>query len=189
MPSLSDMTSGAVQRRSATVESLDVEARELLVKCCPYGEAHDIGGGIVEEFAAGAFARAVKGPHRLGVWSEHGGPLVGRGLEAEDRADGFWLRARLGRTQAAQDLATMLEDKLLTDASVEFVVQPAYMDVRRDGETLHVRHRRAHLRGVAITFEGAYGGSAYVAELREAEAERALLEARAWLTEYRARAL
>lgn len=186
MSKINDIQDGAIQYRAAVVEDLDREKSELLLKCVPYEHEVDLGGNLFESFARGAFAKAAKVPSRLGVWSEHGGPFVGRGIEAEDRQDGFWLRARLGRTQAAQDMAMLIEDKLLTDASVEFVPQAGFMDVHRDGDRIHVKHRRAHLRGVAVTFAGAYGAEAFVASVRaedkrEAEVERARL----WFMEWR----
>ena len=180
-----DLQAGAVQHRAAKIDGLDQSKSELSIKVVPYEVEGDV-GPFTEVFSRGAFARATKDPSRLGVWHEHLGPLVGRGVEADDRADGFWMRAKLASTQAARDMAQMIDDKVLTDASVEFHPMRDFMDVqRRDSGKLHVRHRRAHLRGVAVTFEGAYGAGAYVASLRDAAREREIEEARVWFAAWR----
>jgi phage head maturation protease len=187
MPSLHDIQTGLVQVRAAVIEDLDAAKGEVYARVAPYGVEADIGGGIIEEFRPGTFARAVKAPDRLSVWSSHGGPLVGRGIEVEDKLDGIWVRAKLGRTQAARDMVLDFEDGILRDPSIEFRPLPEFLSVERRGDAMKVTHRKAHLLGFAMVGEGAYSGSAFVASMRDAEADRAREEARLWLAEFRNR--
>lgn len=188
MTTLDDLKGGAVQYRAASVEDLDTANRTLLIRAAPYEVEADIGGGITEVFTRGTFARAAKAPHRLGLWADHGGPLAGRAIEAEDRPDGFYMRAKVSDTTAGRDLLTQVEDGTLKDASIEFTALRDFCNVRdMGGGRLHVRHKRAVCRGAAIVFEGAYGDQASVVEVREAERERAVEAARLWLRAYTAK--
>lgn len=186
---LDDMMAGATQYRAAVIEDIDVDKSEILVRAAPYGAPTDIGAGVVEEFRPGTFSRAAKTPHRLGVWSGHGGPLIGRGLEVDDREDGIWIRSKIARTQAAKDALLNIEDGISDQVSVEFVPKSEYMDVTAHKGGLNVVHRRAHLLGWAVVPEGAYGpGGAFIAAIRaDDEAERKREAARLWLEAYRRR--
>jgi len=188
MPSIDEIKSCAVQHRAATIEDIDTGKSEMLVRAAPYGVPTDIGGGITEEFRPGTFARSAKAPHRLCVWNGHGGPLIGRGLEQEERADSVWVRARLSRTQAARDALLDIEDKISDQVSVEFVPMSDHYDVTAHAGGLNVVHRRATLLGFAIVPEGAYGKHSYIVSIREDdERERQLDEARLWLEHYKRR--
>ncbi len=183
---ISQLKSGAAQHRAATVEDIDVEKSEMLVKAAPYGVPTNIGAGIIEEFRPGTFARAAKAPNRLGVWSGHGGPLIGRGLEVDDRPDGVWVRARLGRTQATKDALLNYEDGISSDVSIEFLPMAAHYDITATSSGLNVVHRRATLLGYALVPDGAYGANSFVASIREDdEKEREREKARLWLEEFR----
>jgi len=184
---IAELEAGAVQYRSATIEDVDTSGHELLVKAVPYDRPTDIGGGIVEEFKRGAFAKAAGAPHRLTVFHDHGGPLVGRGIEMEDRADGPYIRARIGKTPAALEMLSLIEDEILTDPSIEFRALKDHMAVERIGEKYRVTHRRSHLIGFAMTPEGAYGEQALVLSARDARRERQVEAAVAWLEEYKQR--
>jgi HK97 family phage prohead protease len=173
-----------IQKRKAIVEDVDTDKSEILVKAAPYGIMSDIGGGIDEQFEPGTFARAAKAPERLYLTHDHDGPLVGRGLEVDDRADGVWMRARLAPTTAAKDMVALIEAGMLHDCSVEFRTMREHMTVTRMGERLRIVHRRAQLLGVAVVNEAAHQ-EAYVASVREAELERKAEEARLWLEAYR----
>lgn len=191
MTTLRDLEGGAVQWRSAVVEDIDTEKRELLVRAAPYlDEYTDIGGGIWERFLPKTFAKASAAPSRLTVLDNHGGPVVGRGIEVEDKPDGVWVRARLGRTRAADDVIANIEDHISEDVSVEFRPLPGWMDMEPYRDGMRVTHRRAHLNGFAIVPEGAYGRDAFVAELvRDDERDRRIEQERLWLQEYRRRNL
>lgn len=178
------MLDGSVQHRAAKVE--DIDGHEMLVRAVPYSEHFtDIGGGIEERFLPKAFARTTA--NRLVVHHDHGGPLVGRGVEFRDEADGPYIRAKIGSTPAAEEMLTLLDDGILTDVSIEFRAMKEWMTVERTGERVRVTHKRAHLTGFAVVPEGAYGEQALVLAHRDAQRERDIEAARAWLTEYRGR--
>lgn len=179
---IAELEAGAVQYRAATIE--DVDGHEMLVKAVPYlDEYTDIGGGIEERFVRGAFAKAQ--PHRLAVWYDHGGPLVGRGVQAEDRPDGVYIRAKIGRTGPAEEMLSLIADGILTDPSVEFRPLRDHLKVERHEDVLRVTHRRAHLLGFAMVPEGAYADKALVLSARDAQRERDAEAARAWFEAWR----
>ena len=185
MTDIATMTEGALQCRSAVVEAIDVTTREMLVRAAPYEVEANIGGGILETFARGAFSAASAEPHRLGVWHDHSGPLVGRGVSAEDRDDGIHVRARIASTSAAKEMLTLVEEQILTDVSAEFYCIGNSMVVKDiGGGTLQVRHKKAHLRGFAMVPEGAFGEQAYVESIRSANRDREVEKARNWLLSY-----
>lgn len=179
---------GAVQFRSAQVEDLDATKGEMLVRAAPYGMKVDLTPNVSEVFQPKAFARAVKAPHRLAATWEHGGPLIGRGISAEDKPDGIWVRAKIGRTTAAKDVLSLFEDKLLRDISVEFRPIVDGMDIVRNGDHYAVSHRRAHLTGFAVTTEGAYGEGAFIDSVRDLRGEKEREELRLWLIDAKQRA-
>lgn len=183
---IEDLRNGAVQFRAATIE--DISERELFVRAAPYSEEFtDIGGGISERFIRGAFAKAANAPQRISLFHDHGGPLVGRGTEVDHRNDGVYVRFKIGRTAPAEEMRSLIEDRILTDVSVEFRPVAEAMKVERDGDRLRVTHRKAILSGVAVVPEGAYGEQALVLSMRDLERERKVEAARAWLEEYKAR--
>lgn len=188
MPSLDDLKNGAKQFRAAVIEDVDVEKGEMLIKAVPYGVPTEIGADILEEFRPGAFARSAKSPDRLSLWSGHGGPLIGRGLEVEDRPDSLWFRAKLGRTQAAKDALLDYEDGIASDPSIEFRPMPDWMSVERRSRGYSVVHRRAHLLGVALVPNGAYAPHAFVDSVRD-DRDRAAEDTLLWLAEFKRRAL
>jgi len=175
----------AVQYRSAVVRDLDVKEGVVDILAAPYESEADI-GPFTEIFSKGTFSRAAKNPSRLGLWAEHGGPLVGRAFEAEDTDDGFVMRCKVSQTTAGKDLLVQLDDGTLSAASVEFDPMRDFMAITERAGKLHVRHRRAHLRGCAVVFEGAYDGARVLA-VRDAERERAQEEYLLWLEKSRRR--
>lgn len=186
MALIDDLRAGAVQFRSAVVEDVDEIKGEVLLKAVPYSQDFtDIGGGIEERFLPAAFARSAKEPQRLSLWSGHGGPVIGRGLSAEDRADGVYLRMKTGRTQAAKDAVLNLQDGIQSDPSIEFRPLADWMKVEQKAGGLSVTHRRAHLLGVALVTDGAYHGKAFVESVRESKLERDREEARLWFQNWK----
>lgn len=187
MNRIDELKAWKIQYRAATIEDLDTEKSEMLVRAVPYNTPTSIGGDIIEEFKQGAFARAAKAPDRLLVHRDHGGPVVGRGITLEDREDGPWIRARLSRTSEAKDMLLDIADGIASDISIEFMPMPRFMDIeaRSDGK-LYVSHRRAHLLGYAIVPEGAYADKAFIASMRDDDADdRAREAARLWLEAYK----
>lgn len=176
-----------IQTRSATVAALDVDERLVELRAVPYGVETRLATHLVESFVPRAFANAGKDPQRVKLWSGHstdGGSPVGWSELVEDRSDGVYIRARVSRTAAGDDLLTLARDGVLDEASVEFQPIPDYMAVTRRGEDTLVRHKRARLLGVALVPHGAYGRDATVLSVRDERADRAREE---WLARLRCR--
>lgn len=164
-----------IQYRRA--EITDVDDRSILLRAVPYDVEVPIDVGIVESFEPGAFRGAVKDPARVKLWHDHSdtprGRIAGVGEEVIDRPDGVLLRAKFSATSAGEELRTLIMEGALDEASIEFRPIPKDMQVTRNGDAVHVRHRRAHLRGVAVVPEGAYGRDALVLSVRDIRAKAA----------------
>lgn len=173
------------QYRKASVTA--VEDRTIHLRAVPYEVETEIDRGLFESFEAGAFANAVKDPARVKLWFGHstdGGRIVGQAAQIEDRADGLELWARVSATTAGDELHTLAADGVLDEASIEFSPIPRDMIISRSGEEIHVRHRRGHLKGVALVPHGAYGRNALVLsvrDVREQQREKRAAKARALL--------
>lgn len=160
------------QYREAQIEAVedDAEKREILMRAVPYGVETQLTSNLFEEFAPKAFERATSDPSRVKLWLGHsdaGGKIVGQAIEVRDESDGVWIRARVSRTTAGDELLTLARDKVLDEASIEFHAVLGALETRRKGENLHVRHKRGVLRGVALVPHGAYGRNALVTSVRE----------------------
>lgn len=165
-----------VQHRAAHVEDIDPERGTILLRAAPYDVEAQLDRELWESFAPATFARAADAPHRVKLFSGHpsmGGTIIGRGDEVDDRADGVWVRCRISNTLAGQEARELAADGTLDQCSVEFRALPDWYRVSRRRDGLHVRHARAHLLGVALVAHGAYAEGAFVASVRDAQADRA----------------
>jgi HK97 family phage prohead protease len=184
---LDEFTATEIQFRAATIDALNTDERVVEMRAVPYEVETRLAPGIVEVFSRGAFARAAKDPARCKLWHDHsvsGGRIVGQAFEVEDRADGLWVRARVSRTPSGDELLTLAGDKVLDEASIEFNPLREGMAISRRGDDTVVRHKRAHLRGVALVPHGQYGRDALVSSVRDAASDKARDE---WLARLRAR--
>lgn len=146
-----------------------------MLRAVPYDVEAEVDRNLFESFEVGAFANAQRDPARVKLWFGHsdiGGKIVGQAAAVEDRPDGVLVRARISAIPAGDELRTLALDGVLDEASIEFRPMPRSMLVRRDGDTIHVRHKRAHLSGVALVPEGAYGRDALVLSVREYREQR-----------------
>lgn len=160
-----------LQTRAATVEELNTRERVIDLRAVPYGVETRLGPHLLEVFAPRAFAHATKDPKRVTLWSGHsnaGGSPVGRSEIVEDKTSGVLIRARVSETRAGDELLTLAQDGVLSEASVEFQPIREDMAVTMRGEDTLVRHRRAWLTGVALVPHGAYGEGARVLSVRDA---------------------
>jgi HK97 family phage prohead protease len=155
------------QFRTAEIEHLDAEAGTVLVRVAPYGHEARVDHDIWEQFDAGAFAAAAKAPHRIKMWNEHNGPLIGHALTVEDRPDGSWCLAKFSNTAAARDARELALDGTLDQCSVTFNPRRDWMHVERREDGFHIRHSRAHMLGFALVPHGAYDEGAIVASVRD----------------------
>jgi len=166
----------AVQMREATVEAIDPDEGTVLLRAAPYGVEAQLEPELWESFAPGTFAAAANAAHRVKFWNRHanaGGVLIGHAKTVEDRADGVWVRAKFSNTAAALEARELAHDGTLDQCSIEFrAPQDGYrVTRRRDG--LHVRHYRGQLLSVALVPHGAYGDAAFVASVRDLDADHA----------------
>jgi HK97 family phage prohead protease len=176
-----------VQCRSATVTALQPDERLVELRAVPYGVETRLGPRLYESFAPRAFAAASKDPARITLYAGHstdGGTAVGRAEVVEDTADGVVIRARVSDTAAGNDLLTLARDGVLGEASIEFHPIEEDMRVTTRGDDTVVRHRRAHLLGVALVPHGAYGQAATVLRVRDATSSK---ERDEWLARLRCR--
>lgn len=167
---MTDFDMDTVQFRAATVEDLDTAKREIFMRAVPYEHETSLTATLNEIFSVGTFGRSAKDPGRIRLFNDHNGPVVGKGIEAEDRSDGVWVRARVSRTVSGDELLTLAEDGVV-EPSIEFQPDRRTMVVtNQKGGGVLVRHRRGILKGVALVGNGAYADAAFIASIRDADA-------------------
>lgn len=137
-------------------------ARTLEGLAVPYNTPTELGGGISEQFARGAFTEWIlttggTAPLLLFHDSRSLGAIVGRGLFHEDAA-GLWGRFTLRDTPDAQEAAQLAAEGIL-GLSVGFMPQVSTDLVNRDG-TLLITRTKARLFEVSLTPTPAYAGAA-----------------------------
>ena len=176
-----------LQYRSAAVVDADEEERIITLTAVPYGVEGRLSEHLVEVFDPSAFARSVRDPARTKLWHGHstdGGHIVGQGVEIIDLPGGLEVRARVSKTAAGEELLTLAKDKVLDEASVEFLPIKEAMVVTKRGSDILVRHQRAHLRGVALVPAGVYSRHAVVTSVRDEDSDKLREE---WLAKLRSR--
>lgn len=170
-----------LQVRAAQLEDIEdnISERIIVMRAVPYDVETRIGVNVIESFEPAAFSRAVKDPARVKLWHGHsdsGGTLVGQAFKIEDRPDGPRVFTRVSKIAKGDELLTLVDDKVLDEASIEFAPIREAMTFERRGEMVHVRHRRGHLKGVGMVPHGAYGRNALVLATRDDKADQALAE-------------
>jgi HK97 family phage prohead protease len=96
----------------------------------------------------------------------HDGSIVGAGMSYRAEADGGYLRTKISKTPAGDELLRLVHDKVLRRASVLFAPVDGGTVHRQDGV---LERQRADLRRVAIVPRGAYPGAEVVAMRSEEE--------------------
>lgn len=154
----------AVRKFSATLTPGD--GRTVDLRIVPYGErtqANDGLGGVprgvtyTEEFVSGVFDHVLAAPNRVLLDFEHGDRIedvVGRGVSLENRPDGFHGAFRMLETSAGETALALVNEGVLTGASVECRFQRSL----RDASGV-VRRIKAKLIKVALCREPAYAGA------------------------------
>lgn len=180
----------SVQYRRA--EIADVDERSVLLRAVPYDVEAQLDRDLFESFEPAAFANATRDPGRVKLWFGHSdtpsGMIVGKADQIQDLPDGVQVRSRVSQLPEGDRLLTLLRDEVLDEASIEFNPMPKSMTVTRAADGMfHVRHKRAHLLGVALVPQGAYGRNALVLSVRDIRAkerDRVRAEALARLQAY-----
>jgi HK97 family phage prohead protease len=161
-----------VQYRAADIEHLDVNDSTVLLRAAPYDHEIQLDRELWESFAPAAFAKAAAAPHRIKLHHEHSGPLIGHGIEVVDKADGIWVRAKISNTLAGQEARELARDGSLDQCSITFKPLADWMQVQRRSDGIHVRHTRGYMLGVALCAHGAYADKAFIASVRDDQADR-----------------
>ena len=139
--------------------------RELDIRIVPWDTviSHELGA---EMFARGAFTSVdpekvlLKAPDTEG---NHRGPVTGRGIAAEERADGQYMTFRVSRTQAGDEQIALAADGVVRGASIGFYEVPGGTTAQRvEGRRVMV-HGRVGLDHVITTWRPAYQQAAVVA--------------------------
>ncbi len=156
MSELVTTTLGTVEHREVT--EAGEERREVYGIACPFDASADLGNGVLERIAPGAFGT----PSGVTLRAEGHANVVGRVVELTETPTGLHYRAVISRTAAGDDTWQLVKDGALHSASVGFLPGQSGTDpdgtiVRRSGRLLHV----------ALTGEPAYP-SARVLAFREA---------------------
>lgn len=161
--------------RAAEIEHIDPDQGTVLVRVAPYDHEVQLDRDLWEAFEPRAFEAATRAPHRVMMWLLHddGQPPIGHAEWVEDRPDGSWVQARFSNTTRGRDARELARDKTLGQVSVTFEPRRDWMKVDKRADGLHVRHRRAYMRGFALVPHGAYGEEAFVAQVRGVDETRA----------------
>jgi HK97 family phage prohead protease len=144
-------------RMYETVE-IAADGRNVELLCAPFDRpavVNDGNGPYREEFARGAFAGVAKAPHRVYLEFEHFAPglsgIIGHGSHFEERSDALYGRFRMGRQPDGDKALELIQEGVLTAASV-FFEPHLHIPLARD----HVRRTKVTLDRVALCRVGSY---------------------------------
>ncbi len=139
-----------LEYRSADLGTITGRVIELMV--APYGVAADLGGGMLESITRGAFGTPDPSmvALKLETGSNHAGPVIGRAISFDDRADGLFATFAVSETQAGDDALTLATDGAV-GASAGMLIQEVHPSP--DGV---IEVRAADLREVTLTGTPAY---------------------------------
>jgi HK97 family phage prohead protease len=165
-----DKTLDGLQVRAATVTEVDVEQGLVEVKIVPYELETQLGPNYWEVFTRGAFAAAVKSPHRCKMSNqEHDrSQSIGVAVELRDQEDGHYGTIHIPKTDVGERVLTLMKAGVLDEISAEFEPQKRHRQEFWQGNQLHIRHDRATLVGLSPVAAGAYGQNARVLSVRSA---------------------
>lgn len=143
-----------------TYETVDLarDGRNVEMLCAPFDRpalVDDGAGPYQEEFARGAFAGAAKAPNRVYLEHEHWAPglsgVIGHGTHFEEQADALYGRFRMGRHADGDKALELIDEGVLTAASVFF----GPIKTQKLGRS-HVRRLRVTLDRVSLCRVGSY---------------------------------
>ena len=146
-----------MEQRTFAVRLADNEARMVEGVAVPYGQTIDLGAGVRERFARGAFGT----PQGVKLLWQHREP-IGRVEATDDGQDGFRIRAYISKTPRGDEAMTLLRDGVIDKFSVGFT---PVLD-ERDADGVIVR-TQANLHEVSLVTFPAYEGAAVTAVREE----------------------
>jgi HK97 family phage major capsid protein len=147
-----------------SLEMRSASKRELDMLLVPWNTIihHDRGP---EMFERGAFSDVnpaqvrLTGPDSRG---NHEGPVVGKGMDLQERDDGAYMTFKVSKTVHGDELLTLVADGVVTGASMSFFEVPGGTSIQqRGGQRLRVQ-KRVGLDHVVSTWRPAYEKSAVV---------------------------
>jgi HK97 family phage prohead protease len=144
-----------IETRSVELRA-DAETGVVEGIAVPWNERATIGGRFEEMFERGSI-----GGGDIRLFWEHR-EAIGKVIESEDRAEGFWIRAQISDTAQGRDARTLLRDGVVDRFSVGFLP----VEHRTESDGLIVR-TRVDLKEVSAVVFPAYSGAA-VSEARQA---------------------
>lgn len=154
----------------SNLEMRSESKRELDIRLVPWNTVIDHNLGP-EMFVPGAFAGTNPEKIRLVAPDNdgaHRGPTVGRGISLEERDDGAYMTFKVSKTQAGDELLTLVSDGVVSGASVAFNWNESGSPIQqRSGRRVRV-HERVGLDHVLATWKPAYEQAAVLA-MRSAE--------------------
>jgi HK97 family phage prohead protease len=138
--------SNELETRTFEIEFRD-DAEEGIFEgiAVPWNQTVNIGGRFNERFERGS----IDPSERVSIYRDHK-TLIGHVVEAEDREEGLWIRARVALSDLGRDTLALLRSGALNKLSVGFVP----VTDRRDGDVT-VRSR-VSLREVSVVERPAY---------------------------------
>ena len=147
-----------LEKRSVEIGS--VSGRTLVGVALSYGSVAQIGPGMAEKFLPGAF-RPISDVI-LNSAHDRRTPLArtGAGLTIEDTQTQLRISAELPKTQAADDVLTLVRGGVLRGLSIEFTA----VEERLDAGVRVIE--RAHLSAIAVVDSPAYSSSTVEARAR-----------------------
>jgi HK97 family phage prohead protease len=147
------------------IRAFDIEFREESEEgtfegiAVPWGQTVNIGGKFRERFERGSIDPA----ESISLYRDHK-TLIGHVVAAEDREEGFWVKARVALSDLGKDTLALLRSGALSKLSVGFVP----VEQRTDGDVT-VRSR-VSLREVSVVERPAYSLASVLAVREESPA-------------------
>jgi len=181
LPDAIDGAGTLFRRQVVHIEAVDAAAGVMEGRAVPYDQRIELLPGVFERFESGAFAAQVgaKDQHaRVKLLYSHDTSIVplGRASVLSESAGGLDIRFQWNMrlveepgSQARQAFISVAEGDL-EDLSIGFTAKSTR--VERDGDSMTLVRRRAHLAEVSLVPYGAYGKAAQLTSLRNEDTWR-----------------
>ena len=165
-------------RRTFNADASVGDGRTIDLRVVPYGEPTEVDDGegpYMEQFERGAFDGQTEFAHRVYLNFQHEKGIrsvVGKGVMLESRDDALYGTFRALPDADGDKALTLVNEGVLTGASVEFKPQQSVRSV-----TGIVQRVKAHLDAVALCRVGAYASAGVLAVREEDDQPEQILDA------------